>query len=97
VFRSVPEGKLCSILELATLLAEAVQVVNIRPIPRRKPVEDSLEAGPSPLHTFSWGRASVEIRKVTFDLSPSLTKRLRYLDGLEKEFWKKWMTQVFQG
>jgi hypothetical protein len=39
----------------------------------------------------------VEIRKVTFDLSPSLTKRLRYLDGLEKEFWKKWMTQVFQG
>ncbi len=32
-----------------------------------------------------------------FDLNPSLTKRLRHINEIKKQFWRKWMTQVFQG
>jgi hypothetical protein len=79
------EGKWCSIMELATVLAEAAQAVNSRPITRSKPVEDPTSGGPiTPLH-LQLGRASIEIPEVKFDLSPSLTKRLKYLK--EMEFW----------
>jgi hypothetical protein len=91
------EGKRCSIIELATVLAEAAQAVNSRPIARSKPSEDPTSRGPiTPLH-LHLGRASIEIHEVKFDHSPSLTKRLKYLEEIKTEFWKKWMTQVFQG
>jgi hypothetical protein len=73
------EGKRCSIMELATVLAKAAQVVNSHLIARSKPSEDPTTRGLiTPLH-LQLGRASIEIPEVKFDLSPSLTKRLRYL------------------
>jgi hypothetical protein len=91
------EGKQCSIMELATVLAEAEQVVNSHPLrgascQRTRPVE-----APSLRCTCSWGKASIEIPEVKLNLCPSLTKRLRYLGEIKREFWKKWMDQVLQG
>jgi hypothetical protein len=54
------EGKRCSIMELGTVLAEAAQAVNSRPIARSKPSEDLTSGGPIiPLH-LQLGRASIE-------------------------------------
>jgi hypothetical protein len=72
-------------------------VVNIHLIARSKPSKDPTSGGPiTPLH-LQLGRASIEIPEVKFDLSPSLTKRLRSLKEIKSEFWKKWMAQVFRG
>jgi hypothetical protein len=74
------EGKRCSLMELATVLSEAAQAVNSRPIARSKPSEDPTSEGPiTPLH-LQLGRASIEIPEVRFDLNPSLTKLLRHLE-----------------
>ncbi len=84
-------------MEMATLLEEAVQVVNSSPIAWGKQSKNHTYEGPiTPLH-LQLGRASVELLEVNFDLNPSLTKRLRYMDDIKKEFWKKWLAQVFQG
>ena len=62
-----------------------------------KPGEDPASGGPiTPLH-LQLGRASIEIPRVQFDTTPSLTKRLKYLEEIKADFWKKWMAQVFQG
>jgi hypothetical protein len=91
------EGKQCSIMELATVLAEVAQAVNSRPIARNKPSEDPTSRGPITSLHLQLGRASIEIPEVRFDLSPSFTKRLRYLEEIKAEFWKNWMAKVFQG
>ncbi len=71
------------------------QGVNSCPITQSKPLEDP--SGPNtPLH-LQLGRASIEVPKVKFYLNTSLTKSLRYLYEIKKDFWKKWMAQVFQG
>jgi hypothetical protein len=71
--------------------------LNSRPIARSKPSEDLTSGGPiTPLH-LQLGRASIEIPEAKFDLSSSLTKRLKYLEEIKTEFWKMWMAQVFQG
>jgi hypothetical protein len=87
----------CSIMELATVLAKTAQAVNSWPIARSKPSEDLTSGGPITLLHLQQGRASIEIPEVKFDLSPSLTKRLKYLEEIKAEFWKKWRAQVFQG
>jgi hypothetical protein len=84
-------------MEIATVLAEAAQVVNSCPKAWGKPTEDPTYRGPiTPLHR-QLGRACVELPEVKFDLHHSLTKRLRYIDEIKKELWRKWMVQVFQG
>ncbi len=91
------EGKQCSLMELATVLAEAAQAINSRPIALSKPSDDPTSGGPiTPMH-LQLDRASIEIPEVQFDLRPNLTKRLKYLEDIKVEFWKKWMAQVFQG
>jgi hypothetical protein len=40
------DSKRCSIMELATMLTEAVQAVNSRPTTRSKPSEDPASGGP---------------------------------------------------
>jgi hypothetical protein len=91
------EGKRCSWEEVGTLLCDAAHIVNSRPIAHGKATEDPLEGGPiTPLH-LQLGRASIEIPEATYDLQPSLTRRLQYVSEITAEFWKKWMAQVFQG
>jgi hypothetical protein len=87
-------GKRYSYGELATVMAEAAQVVNSRPIARGS--EDAQAGGPiTPLH-LQLGRATVEVPRVGFEEAPSLTRRLQHAEEGVKQFWKKWMHLVFQ-
>ncbi len=87
-------GKRYSYGELATVMAEAAQVVNSRPIARGS--EDTHAGGPiTPLH-LQLGRATVEVPRVRFEEAPSLTRRLQHAGEGIKQFWKKWMHLVFQ-
>ncbi len=87
-------GKRYSYGELATVMAEAAQVVNSRPIARGS--EDTQAGGPIiPLH-LQLGRATVEVPRVRFEEAPSLTRRLQHADEGVKQFWRKWMHLVFQ-
>jgi hypothetical protein len=81
--------------ELSTVVAEAAQVVNSRPIARN--TGDPETGGPiTPLH-LQLGRATVEVPKVRFEEAPRLTQRLQFIEEAKKQFWKKWMHQVFSG
>jgi hypothetical protein len=87
-------GRRYSYGELATVMAEAAQVVNSRPIARGS--EDTQAGGPiTPLH-LQLGRATVEVPRVRFEEAPSLTRRLQHAGEGVKQFWKKWMHLVFQ-
>ncbi len=87
-------GRRYSYGELATVMAEAAQVVNSRPIARGS--EDTQAGGPiTPLH-LQLGRATVEVPRVRFVEAPSLTPRLQHAGEGVKQFWKKWMHLVFQ-
>ncbi len=87
-------GKRYSYGELATVMAEAAQVVNSRPIAWGS--EDTQAGGPiTPLH-LQLGRATVEVPRVRFEEAPSLTRRLQHPGEGIKQFWKKWMHLVFQ-
>ncbi len=87
-------GKRYSYGELATVMAEAAQVVNSHPIAPGS--EDTQAGGPiTPLH-LQLGRAMVEVPRVRFEEAPSLTRRLQHAGEGIKQFWKKWMHLVFQ-
>ena len=87
-------GKRYSYGELATVMEEAAQMVNSRPIARGS--EDTQAGGPiTPLH-LQLGRATVEVPRVRFEEAPSLTRRLQHAGEGVKQFWKKWMHLVFQ-
>jgi hypothetical protein len=43
------------------------------------------------------GRATVEVPKMRFEEAPRLTQRLQFIEEAKKQFWKKWMQQVFSG
>jgi hypothetical protein len=82
-------GKRYSYGELATVMAEAAQVVNSRPIARGS--DDTQAGGPiTPLH-LQLGRATVEVPRVRFEETPSLTRQLQHAEEGVKQFWKKWM------
>jgi hypothetical protein len=88
-------GKRCTMGELNTIVAEAAQMVNSRPIARS--TGDPESGGPiTPLHLLL-GRASVEVPQVRFDEMPKLTQRLQFIEEAKKQFWTKWMSQVFGG
>jgi hypothetical protein len=91
----VLEGRTCSYGELSTIVAEAAQMVNSRPIARNS--DDPSSGGPiTPLH-LQLGRATIEVPQVRFEESSQLTRRLQYVEEVKKQFWAKWMQQVFQG
>ncbi len=83
------KGKRCSMMEMATWL------VNILPIARGKPSEVPTSGSPITLFHLQLGRALVGISEVKFNLNPSLTNQLQYIDEIKKEFWKKLMAQAF--
>ncbi len=43
------------------------------------------------------GRATVEVPKMRFEEAPRLTQRLQFIEEAKRQFWKKWMQQVFSG
>jgi len=70
-------------------------MVNSRPVARN--TGDPESGGPiTPLHLLL-GRASVEVPQVRFDEMPKLTQRLQFIEEAKKQFWTKWMSQVFGG
>jgi hypothetical protein len=88
-------GKRCTMGEMGTIMAEAAQMVNSRPIARS--TRDPETGGPiTPLHLLL-GRASVEVPQVRFNEAPKLTQRLQFIEDAKKQFWHKWMSQVFGG
>jgi hypothetical protein len=88
-------GKRCTMGELGTIVAEAAQMVNSRPIARN--TGDPESGRPiTPLHLLL-GRASVEVLQVRFNEMPKLTQRLQFIEEAKKQFWTKWMSQVFGG
>ncbi len=79
--------------ELSTVVAEAAQIVNSRPI--AKNTGDPETGGPiTPLH-LQLGRATVEVPRMRFEEAPCLTQRLQFIEEAKRQFWKKWMQQVF--
>jgi hypothetical protein len=81
--------------ELNMVVAEAVQMVNSRPI--AKNTGDPETGGPiTPLH-LQLGRATVGVPNIKFKEVPSLTQRLQFIKEAKRQFWKKWMQQVFSG
>jgi hypothetical protein len=42
-------------------------------------------------------RALVEVPQVKFEGSSQLTRRLQFIEETKKQFWDKWMQQVFKG
>ncbi len=81
--------------ELSTVVAEAAQIMNSRPI--AKNTGDPETGGPiTPLH-LQLGRATVEVPKMRFEEAPRLTQRLQFIEEAKRQFWKKWMQQVFSG
>jgi hypothetical protein len=89
------EGKTCSYGELSTIVAEVAQIVNSRPIARNS--NNPSSGGPiTPLH-LELGRATVGVPQVRFEESLQLMRRLQYVEEVKRQFWAKWMQQVFQG
>ncbi len=90
-----PNNRRFTLGELGTVVAEAAQVVNSRPIARN--TGDPETGGPiTPLH-LQLGRATVEVPKMRFEEAPRLTQRLQFIEEAKRQFWKKWMQQVFSG
>ncbi len=81
--------------KLSTVVVEATQLVNSRPIARN--TGDPETGGPiTPLHLML-GRASVEVPRLKFHEAPRLTQRLQFIADAKEQFWKKWKQQVFSG
>ncbi len=81
--------------ELSTVVAEAAQTVNSRPIAKK--TGDPETGGPiTPLH-LQLGRATVEVPKMRFEEAPRLIQRLQFIEEARRQFWKKLMQQVFSG
>ena len=80
--------------ELDTLFSDVMFTVNSRPL-MKSPGDDTLSGGPiTPLHLLG-GRSTIQVPTPTFDGNANLTKRLRFLEQIKDEFWKKWFAQVF--
>ena len=80
--------------ELDTLLSDVVQIVNSRPLVTRAG-SDVTSGGPITPNHLLLGRATVEVPFMIFDHKASLTKRISFLETVKKEFWNKWLSQVF--
>jgi hypothetical protein len=89
------QGRECTKGELDTLMSDVAFIVNSRPL-MLKAGSDPWAGGPiTPLHLLG-GRATKNVPMMTpLDERPSLTKRLRFLEEVKKEFWRKWFHQVF--
>jgi hypothetical protein len=87
-------SKVATFGELSTFLKRAEYMLNSRPL-KMKPGSDPDMLGPiTPLHIMD-GRASIYVPEMKFELNPTLTRRMQFLEEIKKEFWDKWMTLMF--
>ena len=77
--------------ELDTLFSDVMFIVNSRPL-MKGAGDDPLSCNPiTPLHLMG-GRSTINIPDPTFDGNANLTKRLRFIEEMKKDFWKKWLS-----
>jgi hypothetical protein len=85
------EGKKLTHEETLTVLAEAVQKINSRPLtwnPR-------LEGEPLCVKDLMLGRAKPGQAEVKFKSGKKLTKRFENVQRTQKEFWRRWVEEIF--
>jgi hypothetical protein len=85
------EGKRLTHEETLTVLAEAVQKINSRPLtwnPRP-------EGEPLCVQDLMLGRAKPGQAEVKFKSGKKLTKRFENVQRTQQEFWKRWIEEVF--
>ena len=80
--------------DMDTLLSDVMQIVNSRPMVRRAG-SDPAGGGPITPNHLMLGRATLEVPDMVFDYKANLTKRVEFIQTIKKEFWDKWITQVF--
>jgi hypothetical protein len=85
------EGKKLSHEETLTLLAEAVQKINSRPIT----LNPRSEGEPLCLQDLMLGRAKPGQVEVKFETGKQLTRRFENVQRTQQEFWKRWIEEVF--
>ena len=86
-------GKVCSFAELQTVVYEAAQLVNQRPIGRKpgKP-EEGTYLCPNDLLL---GRCTNEVPQGPFLESTNANQRLNFIQEIVSGFWKRWIREVF--
>ncbi len=85
------EGKKLSHEETLTLLVEAVQKTNSRPITRNPRPEGE----PLCVQDLMLGRAQPGQVEVKFETGKELTQRYENVQRTQQEFWKRWIEEVF--
>jgi hypothetical protein len=85
------EGKKLSHEETLTLLVEAVQKINSRPITRNPRPEGE----PLCVQDLMLGRAQPGQVEVKFETGKQLTRRFKNVQRTQQEFWKRWIEEVF--
>ncbi len=84
-------GKKHSHEETVTLLLEAVQSINSRPITRNPRPEGK----PLCVQDLMLGRAQPGQVEVKFERGKQLTRRFENVQRTKEEFWKRWIEEVF--
>jgi hypothetical protein len=85
------EGKRLSHEETLTLLVEAIQKINSRPITRNP----RSEGEPLCVQDLMLGRAKPGQVEVKFETGKQLTRRFENVQRTRQEFWKRWIEEVF--
>ena len=80
--------------EMDTLFSDVAQIINSRPLVKRAG-SDPGECNPITPNHLMLGRATVEVPVMNFEENSSLTKRVAFIERVKREFWTKWITQVF--
>ena len=84
-----------SFVEIQTVLYEVSQILNSRPLGTyNRPGEDPLDGGPITPNHLLLGRATSSIPEFSYT-NVNNTRRVRFLQTVVQEFWKKWKVQVF--
>ncbi len=85
------EGRRLSHEETTTLLAEAVQKINSRPLTRNP----RSEGEPLCVQDLMLGRAKPGQVEVKFETGKQLTRRFENMQRTQQEFWKRWIEEVY--
>ena len=95
ILKTTLDGKRLTYAETQTVLYEAAQVMNCRPLGNfSRPGSDPLDGGPITPNHLLLGRATTCIPEQKFT-NVSNTKRIKFLQTCVQEFWSKWKTVVF--
>jgi hypothetical protein len=85
------EGKRLSHEETLTVLAEAVHRINSRPLTWNP----GPEGEPLCVQDLMLGRAKPGQVEVKLESGKKLTKRFENVQQIQREFWKRWIEEVF--